>query len=132
MKTRATVRALVVTGVFALTLIAVSPVAAQIERVRDPNWTTPRTPDGQPDLQGIWGNKTITPIERPEGETRAYLSDEEMATLNQGQAISQATQNAAPARRVEASTNLLRRRPAHRPSPGSTVGLGHEGVAPGA
>jgi hypothetical protein len=28
-------------------------------------WTAPRTPDGQPDLQGIWTNATITPIERP-------------------------------------------------------------------
>jgi hypothetical protein len=25
----------------------------------------PRTPDGQPDLQGIWSNATITPLERP-------------------------------------------------------------------
>ena len=28
-------------------------------------WTPPRTPDGQPDLQGIWTNATITPFERP-------------------------------------------------------------------
>ena len=27
--------------------------------------TPPRTPDGQPDLQGIWSNATITPLERP-------------------------------------------------------------------
>ena len=25
----------------------------------------PRTPDGQPDLQGIWTNATLTPLERP-------------------------------------------------------------------
>jgi hypothetical protein len=29
------------------------------------NWTVPRTPDGKPDLQGIWTNATITPMERP-------------------------------------------------------------------
>jgi hypothetical protein len=29
------------------------------------NWTAPRTPDGQPDLQGLWTNATITPFERP-------------------------------------------------------------------
>src|SRR5271154_4137913 len=27
--------------------------------------TIPRTPDGHPDLQGIWTNATITPLERP-------------------------------------------------------------------
>ena len=84
MKARTSLRVFVVTGVtFVLTLTGALPAAAQIERVRDPNWTTPQTPDGQPDLQGIWGNKTITPIERPEGETRAFLSDEEIATLSQ-------------------------------------------------
>ena len=30
------------------------------------NWTMPRTPDGQPDLQGIWSNLVSTPLERPE------------------------------------------------------------------
>ena len=79
---------------------------AQIERVADPNWTTPRTPDGQPDLQGIWGNKTITPIERPDGETRAYLPDEEMAVRNQQRAQREAAQDAAPARRYEAGANV--------------------------
>jgi hypothetical protein len=29
------------------------------------NWTPPRTPDGQPDLQGFWTNATLTPLERP-------------------------------------------------------------------
>ncbi len=40
------------------------------------------TPDGQPDLQGVWGNNTITPVERPDrfGERR-YLTDEEQSLL---------------------------------------------------
>jgi len=28
-------------------------------------WTPGRTPDGKPDLQGIWTNATLTPLERP-------------------------------------------------------------------
>ena len=28
-------------------------------------YTAPRTPDGQPDLQGVWTNSTLTPLERP-------------------------------------------------------------------
>ena len=28
-------------------------------------WTVPRTPDGHPDLQGVWTNSTLTPLERP-------------------------------------------------------------------
>jgi hypothetical protein len=29
------------------------------------NWTPPRTADGQPDLEGVWTNSTLTPLERP-------------------------------------------------------------------
>ena len=43
-------------------------------------WTTPRTPDGQPDLQGIWDYRTATPLERPkELGDRAFLTDGEIA-----------------------------------------------------
>ncbi|MBZ5606372.1 MAG: hypothetical protein LAO79_29125, partial [Acidobacteriia bacterium] len=38
----------------------------------------PRTPDGHPDLQGIWTNATITPLERPAGfASKPTLSDAE-------------------------------------------------------
>jgi hypothetical protein len=43
-------------------------------------WTPPRTPDGKPDLQGIWTNATLTPLERPkEFADKAVLSEKEAA-----------------------------------------------------
>ena len=45
-------------------LIAV-PVAGQAPSGVGRTWVLPRTPDGQPSLQGIWTNATVTPLERP-------------------------------------------------------------------
>ena len=45
-------------------------------------WTLPRTPDGQPDLQGVWLNSSATPFERPKSlEGRQLLTDDEVAEL---------------------------------------------------
>jgi hypothetical protein len=45
-------------------------------------WTPPLTPDGQPDLQGIWLSNSATPLERPKAlEGRQFLTDEEVAEL---------------------------------------------------
>ncbi len=42
-----------------------------------------RTPWGDPDLQGVWTNRTTTPLERPsEFEGRTALSDEERAEID--------------------------------------------------
>lgn len=75
--------------------------AAQVDRVVDPNWTTPRTVDGHPDLGGLWGNKSITPTERPESaQGRAYLTDEEMVAAQQERVLTRRTQDAAPVQRT--------------------------------
>ena len=43
-------------------------------------WSAPKTPWGDPDLQGIWSNPYVTPLERPkEFGNRAYLTKEEIA-----------------------------------------------------
>lgn len=47
--------------------------------------TAPRTPWGEPDLQGIWDSKVITPLERPAKYAgREFLTDAEVAALEQG------------------------------------------------
>ena len=47
-------------------------------------YQVPRTSDGQPDLQGVWGNNTITPVERLDMfEGREFLTAEEMLLLAQ-------------------------------------------------
>ena len=49
--------------------------------------TLPRTPDGQPDLQGIWLNNDATPLERPKAlEGKQFLTDEEVAVLRRNAA----------------------------------------------
>ena len=43
-------------------------------------WTQLRTPDGQPDLQGVWAMATLTPLERPaEFAAKEYLTEQEAA-----------------------------------------------------
>ena len=42
-------------------------------------WSQPRTPDGQPDLQGVWSNATLTPLERPAAFAgREFLTEKEL------------------------------------------------------
>ena len=45
------------------------------------NWKVPRTPDGKPDLQGIYNNGTVTPFERPAelGNKAFFTKDEAIA-----------------------------------------------------
>jgi hypothetical protein len=55
-------------------LLAAWPAAGQTSKA----WKAPRTPDGHPDLQGIWSNATITPVERPaELAGKTVLTDKE-------------------------------------------------------
>jgi hypothetical protein len=61
-----------------LPLLAVAGVLS----AQSAKWTAPHTPDGQPDLQGVWTNATITPFERPaELAGKAFLTEQEAAAL---------------------------------------------------
>ena len=53
------------------------------------SWTVPRTPWGDPDIQGLWPSNDMqgTPYERPESfGTRATLTDEEFAARQEARA----------------------------------------------
>ena len=46
------------------------------------DWSPPRTADGHPDIQGTWGNNSVTPLERPESlADREALTEEELARV---------------------------------------------------
>lgn len=61
--------------------LAPLPLAGQASPKR---WTQPHTPDGQPDLQGVWTNATITPFERPSDlAAKPVLTDQEAAALEE-------------------------------------------------
>ena len=67
---------------FAFVCFVPGVVVAQIETEPRSGWTPPRTPEGVPDLQGVYTFRTITPMQRPEQfEGRATLSPEEAAAF---------------------------------------------------
>jgi hypothetical protein len=50
-------------------------------------WTVPRTPDGRPDMQGVWMNNSVTPLERPrQWENKQFLTDAELEELKKATA----------------------------------------------
>ena len=57
------------------------PAAAQVtsEDVGTDGWTPPTTPWGDPDLQGTWDYRTLTPLERPEDFADRRVATEEEA-----------------------------------------------------
>ena len=75
----------------AIGLLAPASVIGQAPRAAEPKataakttpakaWAVPRTPDGQPDLQGYWTNPNFTPLERPaKFAGKEFFTDEEEA-----------------------------------------------------
>ena len=68
--------------VIAVVLLASLAAAGQAPTAAADTWTPSRTPDGQPDLQGVWNYGTVTPLERPsELADKAFFTDEEAAAF---------------------------------------------------
>ena len=85
-------------GVLALVVLAPAGVAGQ---------DAPRTPWGDPDLQGTYTNKTITPLERPESVgDKVFLTEEEVASQEQARVQRNQDLLVAPPRRTVAGGNV--------------------------
>jgi len=71
----------------AVMIILITPAEAQtrsVVKTSSPTkaWVPTRTPDGQPDLQGVWTNATLTPFERPpELAGKVTITEEEAAAI---------------------------------------------------
>ncbi len=73
------------------TLVAVALTAVTVTAQRT-DYKVPRTPDGQPDLQGFWSNSTYTPLERPDKVTKEFYTPEEAAAVEKAAAARESAQ----------------------------------------
>jgi len=69
-------------------------MAVVVSDAQSPAYRTPRTPDGQPDIQGFWTNATYTPLERPDGVSKQYYTPQEAEALIKKAAQGESAQTA--------------------------------------
>ena len=89
------------------TVIAVAALVLPAAAGAQDGSEAPRTAWGDPDLQGIWNNATLTPFQRPvEMGDQEFFTEEEAAGLEQRTANRNAELLDAPAQRTEAGGNV--------------------------
>ena len=79
-------------GVLVAALVAAAGGVSQAQTSQAKKWTAPRTPDGQPDLQGFWNNTTYTPLQRPTGVNKEFYTAEEAVEMIKKAAAAEAEQ----------------------------------------
>jgi hypothetical protein len=75
-----------------LSAVAFVTAASVAVAAQSPSYRAPRTPDGQPDLQGFWSNATYTPLERPDNVTKAFYTPEEAQAAEKRAAAAESAQ----------------------------------------
>jgi hypothetical protein len=71
---------------------AQAPAASTPSRAGAKSWKVPRTPDGQPDLQGFWSNTTYVPLQRPQNVAKEFYTPEEAAEMIKKAALAESEQ----------------------------------------
>ena len=78
-----------------ITAVVSSAIAIAAQEQASQPWRATTTKDGRPDLQGVWTNATLTPLERPARfADRAFMTAAEAAEL-ESQAVRSFEQQAA-------------------------------------
>ena len=101
---------------------AQSPAKGKSPAAPTKAWTLGRTPDGQPDLQGVWANNNITPLERPKAwEGKPTLTDQELADVKK--AVAEIVSNDGDAQfgdgLINAAINKMKNPGSYDPSTGN-------------
>jgi hypothetical protein len=78
---------LLIVSCLAVASVGAQAPASSTKSSSSATWSVPRTVDGQPNLQGVWANNSITPLERPEVfKGRTTMTDAELEQLKKSAA----------------------------------------------
>ena len=90
-------------GALLVITLGVSQPFTDAPQADSATWSAPLTPWGDPDLQGIWDSKTVTPLQRPDKFAgREFLTDEEVAAIEK-----EASAHPGEAERAEAEAEAV-------------------------